>query len=114
IETEPCCSPSVREGCYTGGLARCAAEGTVYVKLDARRREGEIAGTETRLDARAEEFLYEILDGAGEITKGDVRVDRQAFNLVEGERMRGVRIIATIDLAGNDHTHGRLMLLHGA
>src|SRR5438105_9268408 len=94
--------------------AGSAAEGTGDVKLDARLREGEIAGTETRLDARAEEFFYEILDSAGEITESDVGVNGEAFDLVEGERMRGVGIVTAIDLAGYDDAHGRLLLLHGA
>src|SRR5438034_288911 len=76
-EFDPGCALALRTRSATGGRARSAAEGTGDVKFDARLREGEIAGTETRLDARAEEFFYEILDGAGEITKGDVRVDRQ-------------------------------------
>ena len=34
--------------------------------------------------------------------------------MVKGEGMRGVRIIAAIDLSGNDDAHRRFLLLHGA
>src|SRR5207249_10393580 len=53
-------------------------------------------------------------DGAGEIAEGNVGVNGEAFDLVEGERMRGVGIVAAIDLAGNDDANGRLLLFHGA
>ena len=33
--------------------------------------------------------------------------------MVKDERVRGVGIVATIDLAGNDDAHGRLLLFHG-
>ena len=41
-------------------------------------------------------------------------VDGQPFDLVKRERVRGVGIVAAIDLAGNDHAHRRLALFHGA
>src|SRR5439155_9854710 len=84
------------------------------IELDAWLGERKIAGAEARFDTGAEELFYEILDGAGEIAEGDVGVDGEAFDLVEGERMGGVGIVAAIDLAGYDDAHGRLLLLHGA
>src|SRR5438876_205389 len=70
-EFDPGCALALRTRSATGGRARSAAEGTGDVKFDARLREGEIAGTETRLDARAEDifdFLEDLADqvvGAG-------------------------------------------------
>src|SRR5258708_21250961 len=95
-------------------IAGSATKGAGDIELDARLGEGKIAGAEARFDAGTEELSYEILDGAGEIAKGDVRVDGEAFDLVKGEGVSGVGIVAAIDLAGNDNAHGRLLLFHGA
>src|SRR5258708_16439166 len=95
-------------------IAGSATKGAGDIELDARLGEGKIAGAEARFDARTEELSYEILDGAGEIAKGDVRVDGEAFDLVKGEGVSGVGIVAAIDLAGNDNAHGRLLLFHCA
>ena len=84
------------------------------VEFDGRLGEREIAGAETRFHAFAEELLHEIVDGAGEIAEGDVRIHGEAFDLMEHEGVRRIRIIAAIDLARHDHAHGRLALLHGA
>src|SRR5438477_9737532 len=112
------CNPgrtlALRAGSSASGRSGSAAEGTGDIELDAWFGERKIAGTEARLDAGAEELFYEILDGAGEIAEGNVGVDGQAFDLVEGERMGGVGIIAAIDLAGYNDAHGRLLFLHGA
>src|SRR6266849_355576 len=94
--------------------ARSAAEGAGDVELDGRLGEREIAGPEARFHAGAKKLFHEILDGAGEIAESDIGVHGEAFDLVKGEGMRGVRIVAAIDLAGNDDAHGRLLLLHGA
>src|SRR6266481_712693 len=94
--------------------AGSAAERTGDIKLDRRLGEREIAGPKARFHAGAKKLLHEILDGAGEIAKGDVGVHGEAFDLVKGEGMRGVRIVAAIDLAGNDDAHWRLLLFHGA
>jgi len=42
--------------------------------------------------------------------RGDVRVDGEAFDLMKRERVRGVGIVAAIDLAGYDDAHRRLLL----
>src|SRR5712664_4188445 len=94
--------------------ASSAAEGTGDVEFDARLREWEIAGAEAGFHARTEKLFYEILDGAGEIAEGDVGIDGEAFDLVKGEGVGGIGIVAAIDLAGYDDAHGRLLLFHGA
>src|SRR6266850_4589776 len=100
-------SPTCRSACS-------AAERAGDVELNARFGEREIAGAEAGFHAGAEELFDEIFDGAGEIAEGDVRVHSEAFDLVEGEGMRGVGIVAAIDLAGNDDANGWLLLFHGA
>src|SRR5437667_6727546 len=105
---------ALRAGSSASGRSGSAAEGTGDIELDAWLGERKIAGAEARFDTGAEELFYEIFDGAGEIAEGDVGVDGEAFDLVEGERMGGVGIVASIDLAGNDDANGRLLLFHGA
>src|SRR5258708_5622032 len=95
-------------------IAGSATKGAGDIELDARLGEGKIAGAEARFEAGNEELCYEIVDGAGEIAKGDVRVDGEAFDLVKGEGVSGVGIVAAIDLSGNDDAHRRLLLFHGA
>src|SRR6266700_4808444 len=73
-------------------IAGSATKGAGDIELDARLGEGKIARAEARFDAGAEELSYEIFDGAGEIAEGDVGVDSEAFDLMEGERMCGVGI----------------------
>src|SRR5712664_120654 len=90
------------------------AERAGNVELDARLGEREIAGPEASFHAGAKKLFYEILDGAGEIAEGDVRVDGEAFDLVKGERMRSIGIVPAIDLAGNDDADRRFLLFHGA
>src|SRR5579859_3207317 len=101
-------------GAATGGRARAAAENAGDIEFDARLGERKIAWAETRFYAGAEELFDEVFDGAGEIAEGDVRIDGQAFDLMEDEGVRGVGIVAAIDLAWNDDAHGRLALFHGA
>src|SRR5437016_12497708 len=113
-EFNPSCTFALGTGSATSGRAGSTAEGAGDFELDAWLRERKIAGAEARLDAGAEELFYEIFDGAGEIAEGNVGVNGEAFDLVEGERMRGVGIVAAIDLAGNDDANGRLLLFHGA
>src|SRR5438876_1024371 len=96
---------------FCGGTG---TEGARDVEFNRWLGERKIAGPEARLHAGTKKLLYEILDGAGEIAEGNVRVHGEAFDLVKGERMRGVRIIAAIDLAGDNDAHGRLLLFHGA
>src|SRR5258708_6559565 len=113
-EFDPGGSFAFRTRSAVGCSACSAAEGAGDVELDARFGEREITGAEAGFHARAEELFYEIFDGASEIAEGDVRVHGEAFDLVEGEGMRGVGIVAAIDLAGNDDANGRLLLFHGA
>src|SRR6266700_2903776 len=110
---DPCGAFAFRAGA-TVRTAGSATKGAGDIELDARLGEWEIAGAEARFDAGTEELSYEILDRAGEIAKGDVRVDGEAFDLVKGEGVSGVRIVAAIDLSGNDDAHRRLLLFHGA
>src|SRR5437667_4806496 len=105
---------ALRARSATGGRAGSTAEGAGDVELDAGLRERKITGAEARFDAGAKKLFYEIFDGAGEIAEGNVGVDGEAFDPVEGERRGGVGIVAAIDLAGYDDAHGRLLLLHGA
>src|SRR5712664_1594118 len=81
--------------------AGAAAENAGNIEFDARLGEREITGAEARFHAGAEKLFDEIFDGAGEIAKGDVGVDREALDLMEDERVRGVGIVAAIDLAAN-------------
>src|SRR5215469_16461498 len=76
------------------GGARTAAEDTGGVEFDRRLGEREIAGAEARADASAEEFLDEVINGAGEIAEGNVAVDGQSFDLMEHEGMGGIGIVA--------------------
>src|SRR5882672_7840655 len=97
-----------------GGRTCSAAKWAGDVELDGRLGEREIAWPEARFHAGTKKLFYEIFDGAREIAKRNVGVHGEAFDLVKGEGMRGVRIVAAIDLAGNDDAHGRLLLFHGA
>src|SRR5712664_562935 len=97
-----------------GGRTCSAAKWAGDVELDGRLGEREIAWPEARFHAGTKKLFYEIFDGAREIAKGNVGVHGEAFDLVKGEGMRGVRIVAAIDLAGNDDAHGRLLFFHGA
>src|SRR5262249_54143166 len=74
----------------------------------------KITWPETGLHARPKKLSDEIFDGAGEIAKGDVCIDRQPFNLVKHEGVRGVGIVAAVHLAGNNHADRRLLLFHSA
>src|SRR4029077_12020398 len=89
-------------------------ENAGHIEFNARLRKRKITGAEARFHAGAEKLLYEIVDGAGEIAKGDVCIDGQAFDLVKDEGMRGVGIVAAVDLAGDDDAYGRLLFFHGA
>src|SRR5690348_3073632 len=101
-------------GSSTGGIAAAAAKDAGNVEFNARLGEREITWPETCFYARTEKLFDEIFDGAGEIAEGDVGVNREAFNLMKDEGVRGIGIVAAIDLAGNDDAHGRLLLFHGA
>src|SRR6266850_7116071 len=92
-----------------GGRTCSAAKWAGDVELDGRLGEREIAWPEARFHAGTKKLFYEIFDGAREIAKGNVGVHGEAFDLVKGEGMRGVGIVAAIDLAGNDDAHGRLL-----
>ena len=46
---------------------------------------------EARLHARSEQRLHGVIERALQIAERDVRVDRQAFDLMEYRRVRGVR-----------------------
>src|SRR6266850_673147 len=84
-----------------GGRTCSAAKWAGDVELDGRLGEREIAWPEARFHAGTKKLFYEIFDGAREIAKGNVGVHGEAFDLVKGEGMRGVGIVAAIDLAGN-------------
>src|SRR5260370_1900176 len=105
---------ALRASSPTGGRAGSSAERAGDVKFDGRLGEREITGPEARLHPGAKKLLYEILDGAGEIAEGNVRVDGQALALVKREGMGGVGIVAAIDLAGNDNQHRTIWSFHGA
>src|ERR1700731_473884 len=113
-EFDPGGAFAFRTGSATRGSSCSTAEGAGDVELDARLGKREIAGPEARFHAGAKKLFYEIFDSAGEIAEGDVGINGEAFDLVEGEGMGGVGIVAAIDLAGNDDANGRLLLFHGA
>ena len=94
--------------------ARAATEDTGYVEFDRRLGKRKIAGAETCFDACTKKLFNKIFDRAGEIAKGDVGVDREAFDLMKHEGVRGVRIVAPIDFARHNDAHGGLALLQGA
>src|ERR1700722_710224 len=98
----------------TCGRATAAAEDAGDVEFDARLGKRKVAGAEAGFYPGAEELFDEIFDGAGEVAEGDVRVDGQTFDLMEDERVRGVGVVAPIDLAGDDNANGRLALFHSA
>src|ERR1700675_1535894 len=98
----------------TCGRAAAAAEDAGDVEFDARLGERKVARAKAGFYPGAEELFDEIFDGAGEIAEGDVRIDGETFDLMEDERVRGVRVVAAIDLAGDDNANGRLLLFHGA
>src|SRR5690242_1691620 len=113
-ELDPARAFAFRANASARGIAAAAAENAGDVEFHGWLGEREIAWAKARFYARSEELLHEIFDGASEIAEGDVRVHSEAFDLMEHEGMRGVGIIAAVDLAWDDDAHGRLLLLHGA
>ncbi len=99
-------------------LAQAAAVADAHeaedVDLRRRLRERKERRPEPDLRPRPEELAREELERALEIAHRDVAVHREALDLVEDRRVRGVRDVAAIDAAGNDHAHGRRLRLHRA
>src|SRR5260370_1851484 len=87
-EFDPGRAFALRARSPTGGCAGSAAERAGDVKFDARLGEREIAGPQACLHAGAKKVYFRNLDEAGEIAEGNVRVDRQALDLVKREGMR--------------------------
>src|SRR5580704_6392599 len=75
---------------------------------------GKKPGGKRGFSPGAEKLFNEIFDGAGEIAEGDIGIDGKTFDLMEDEGMRGVGIVAAVDLAGDNDAHRRLALFHGA
>src|SRR5208282_2519745 len=112
-EFDPAGSFALAAGAARFCGAAAAAENAGGVELDGWFGERKIAGAEASFYAFAEELLHKIVDGAGEVAESNVCIDGQTFNLVKHERVRGIRIVSAVDLAGNNNSHGRLAFLHG-
>src|SRR5580698_8198033 len=113
-ELDPARALALRARSTAGRNAAAAAEHARNVELDRRLGERKITWPEARFHAGTEKLFYEVFDRAGEVAEGDVGIDREPFDLMEGEGVRRVGIVAAIDLAGNDHAYGRLALFHRA
>src|ERR1039458_3770158 len=85
-------------GALAHGASRSAAEQATDVELRARFGEREETGTEARFDVWSKEAAREFVQRALQIAQGNVGVHREALHLMEHEGMRGIGIVAAIDL----------------
>src|SRR5260221_6847941 len=97
-----------------GSRAAPSTENAGDIELHGGLGEGKIARAEASLHAQAEELLHEILDGSREIAKRNVRINGQAFHLMENERVRGVGIVAAVEPCPDHHADGPAAHLHRA
>src|SRR5262244_1076295 len=93
--------------------ARATALEAEHVHFRGRLREGEERGAEAHAGARPEHLAGEVVEGALEISHGDVAIHGEAFDLVEHGRVRRVRDVVPENLARADDAHGRTLRLHG-
>src|SRR5579864_789864 len=70
--------------------------------------------TEAGLYVRTKQRLHRMVERALQVAESDVRIHRQAFDLVEHGRVAGVGRVFTVNFAGNHNPQWRLHLLHGA
>src|SRR5579864_3983479 len=70
--------------------------------------------TEAGLYVRTKQRLHRMIERALQVAESDVRIHRQAFDLVEHGRVAGVGRVFTVNFAGNHNPQWRLHLLHGA
>jgi hypothetical protein len=82
--------------------AFAAAEDAADLHVCAGLGEGEEAGEEARLHRRTKEGLHRMVERAFQVAEGDVRVDAQAFDLLEAREVCRVFGLIAIDLAGDD------------
>ena len=71
-------------------------------------------GAEAHLRIGTEEGAQEVFQRPFQVAYGNVRVHIQAFQLVEGGKVRGVNLVTAVGGAGGNHAHGGRLLLHGA
>src|SRR6266849_139779 len=95
-------------------FAHLPGERAAEINLEAWLGIAEIVRTKSNPCLRAHQLLEHELDGAFQVTDGNVAVYVEALHLVESRVVRGVRVVAAIDAARHDDTHGRLLLFHHA
>ena len=66
-----------------------------------------------RANLFTEKLLRKKVERTLQVGKSDVRVHRQALDLVEQRRVCGIRVIAPVNLAGNDDVKRSAVLFHG-
>ena len=83
-------------------VAEDATEGYLGARFGKRKK----TGMEAAADVLAEKPLAEIVENPLEVGESDVLVDGEALDLMEDGRVRGVGIVAPVDLAGDDDVEG--------
>lgn len=63
-------------------------------------------GAEAHFRIGAEEGAQEVFQRPFQVAHGNVRVHIQAFQLVEGGKVRGVNLVTAVGGAGGNHAHG--------
>ena len=76
--------------------------------------EGKEGRVKARAHARAKHRLHGMIKRAFQVAEGDVGVHRQAFDLMEHRRVRGIGRIVPVDFARDHNADRRRLLLHGA
>ena len=89
-----------------------AAFEAAHIHLRAWLREREMMGTEFRLCLRPEQLLCEYLQGSFQIREGNMLVNDQSLNLMEGRRVGSIHFVGTEYPAWRDHSDRQLSLLH--
>src|SRR6478609_2462304 len=84
------------------------------VGLHARLGEREVVGADAGARLLAEHDAHERVEGAAQVGHRQALVDREALDLVEDRRVRGVEVVGAEDLAGSHDVDRRLLLEHGA
>ena len=85
-----------------------------HVHLGAGLREGEMMGAELHPGICAEEFSGKFLQSPFQIGKGNILVNNQTLNLMEGGRMGRIHLVGAEDSSRCNHTDWELSLLHHA
>ena len=90
-----------------GTAALASAERAGDGDLDAGFGEGEKRRAEAGFDRRAEQRLHGVVERSLQVAEGDVGIDAEAFELMKDGRVRRVRRIVAVHLAGADDAHRR-------